>query len=113
MRVWFCASSTATCTGSPRMKNGWLLLIFISVSLAIASMKPSPSVLGEMRNERIGSFALRSSIASGSVAREWMSDPPWESKKSPFDRWPARCTVTWLAPPVTMFWWHSRQLCAL
>ena len=26
---------------------------------------------------------------------------------------PDRSSATWLAPPVTTFWWHSLQLCAL
>ena len=79
----------------------------------IASTNPAPSVLVEMRNVRTLSAAETRSTIRGSVAREWINEPPSDSKNTPPSRCPVRCSATWLAPPVATFWWHSRHDCAL
>ena len=52
-----------------------------SVVSAIASTKPLPSVLVEMRKVRISSSKATRFTMSGWVARDWMSDPPRDSAK--------------------------------
>jgi hypothetical protein len=88
----------------PRISAGCASRIASSVSLATHSMKPLPSVLVEMRNVRTSSSnATRSTIAA-LVAREWISEPPTDSKKPPeVSTLPVRCSAIWLAPPVATF----------
>ena len=50
-----------------------------SVSLAMASMKPAPSMLVEMRNVLTLSSNGTSSKMSGWVDRDWISEPPTDS----------------------------------
>ena len=98
----------------PRISAGCASRIASSVSLATHSTKPAPSVLVEMRNVRTSSSNATRSTIAGCVAREWISEPPSDSKNPPdASTRPVRCSAIWLAPPVTTFWWHSRQLCAL
>jgi hypothetical protein len=65
--------------------------------------EPLPKVLVEMRNVRMSSSKATRSTISGCVARDWISEPPNDSKNSPFSVRPVRCSAIWLAPPVTTF----------
>ena len=114
MRAALLASSTGTMTAVPRMRGGCPSRIASSVLFAIASMKPAPSVFVEMRNVRMSSSkCTRSTISGMRRARlDQRAAERFEELRRPSVR-PVRCSATWLAPPVTTFWWHSLQLCAL
>ena len=97
----------------PRMPDGWPLEMATSVLLSMASTKPSPRVLSEVRKVRTSLPPRTRSWMDASMARSLMSEPPgWSMKLTP-SKWPARSSVTWLMAPVTGFWWHSAQDWAL
>ena len=98
----------------PPLWPGCALAMFCKVVLLTASTKPSPSVFKEVRKVKTFSVPGRRSCIEASVARSLRSEPPGASTKLPLtSRWPARNSVIWLMPPVTGFWWHSAQDCAL
>jgi len=85
------------------MPDGWPLEIATSVLLSMASTKPSPRVLSELRNVRTSLPPKTRSVMEASTARSLMSEPPgWSTKFVP-SKWPARSSVTWLIAPVTGF----------
>ncbi len=80
----------------------------------IASTKPSPSMLSEVRNVRTLSESKTCSWMAGSIARSLINEPPgWSVKLPALSTCPARSSLTWVADPETGFWWHSRQDWAL
>jgi hypothetical protein len=98
------ASSTATISAVPRIAAGCESRIRSSVSLAIASTKPAPSVLVEIRSVlTLSSNGTRSKM-SAFVDLDWISEPPSDSTNCSSSMRPVRCSAIWLAPPVTMFW---------
>ena len=58
-------SRTGTSTAVPRIDAGCASRMAVSVLLAIASMKPSPSVFSDRRNVRMSSWTVTISEASG------------------------------------------------
>ena len=117
----------------PRMLVGWLSRIAVRVLSAMHSTKPSPSVLSDVRKVVMFSALLgRRSCMEASMARSLMSEPPGASTNLvvhtcggghgsgphmllllQYRLWPALSSLIWAMAPVTGFWWHSRQDCAL
>ena len=71
---------TGTMVAVPRIDAGCRSRMPRSVLLAIASMKPAPSVLVEIRNVLTSSSTATTSTMFWCVARECTSDPPRDSK---------------------------------
>ena len=76
-----------------------------SVFELIASTKPAPIVVVDMRKVRTSSLLGTRSWMAALIARSLISDPPGASTKAPAElRWPARSSEIWLMAPVTGFW---------
>jgi hypothetical protein len=87
----------------PRISAGCASRIASSVLLAMASMKPAPSVLVEIRNVRISSWKRHELVDIGMGRARVNQRAAERLEEFPVLMCPVLCSATWLAPPVTTF----------